>query len=186
MPPLPMLADPLKDDRVAIRDTAERDIPEILIAYEDDPELHIRLGQERPPSGAQLGSRAENEPANRAAGSHATLTILERPSDDFRGEIYVHHLDWDNARAELAIWLAPQARGRGLAAAALRLVAVWLLTDCDLHRVQILTEQSNQAMIRAAEAAGFKAEGVLRAYTRERGARPDVAVLSRVREDLRP
>src|SRR6516164_7166506 len=56
MSPFPRLADPLTDGQVVLRDYAERDIPEILIAYQDDPRLHQRLGQNRPPSGAELGS----------------------------------------------------------------------------------------------------------------------------------
>jgi len=77
MPPLPLLKEPLDDGVVALRDFAERDIPEILIAYEDDDNLHERMGLQRPPSGAQLGRRAETEAADRLAGAYATLTVLE-------------------------------------------------------------------------------------------------------------
>ena len=44
------------------------------------------------------------------------------------GQIRVEAVDWDHARAELTIWLAPQARGRGLGRNALRLAGEWLLT----------------------------------------------------------
>ena len=56
-----------------------------------------------------------------------TLTIVGSGSDVCVGQINVHHVDWDNARAELGIWVAPRARGKGLARTALRLVATWLL-----------------------------------------------------------
>lgn len=184
MPSLPTLDEPLRDEHVVLRDGAERDIPEILIAYQDDPQLHIRMGQERPPSGAQLGRWAEDEPAERGAGTHATLAILEPGSDACRGQINVHHLDWDHTRAEVGIWLAPQVRGKGIASRALRLASTWLLDGCGLERVEVLTEPDNRAMIRAAQAAGFKHEGLLRGYTRERGARVDNAVFSLVRADL--
>ncbi len=39
-------------------------------------------------------------------------------------------------------------------------------------------------MLRAAAAAGFQREGVLRGFLREQGARVDVAVLSLVQRDL--
>ena len=60
MPSIPELDKPL-DRRASWRcaTAAERDIPEILIAYQDDPELHMRLGLERPPSGAELGRQME-------------------------------------------------------------------------------------------------------------------------------
>ena len=181
---LPYLEKPLIAEQVVVRDAAERDIPEILIAYQDDPELHQRMGEDQPPSGAELGARTEHERADRALGTHATLTILEPGSDVCRGQIYVHHIDWEHARAELGIWLVPQARGRGLGRAALRLVAAWLSHDSGFQRVDILTAPDNLAMVRSAEAAGFLFEGVLRRYMRERGTRIDAAVLSILPSDL--
>jgi RimJ/RimL family protein N-acetyltransferase len=169
---------------VAVRPGAERDIPEILIAYQDDRELHTRMGQERPPSGAELGRLAERAKADRAGGRSLTLTILEPGSDACRGQIYVHNVDWENARAELGIWVAPGSRDRRLAQRALALVAPWLLRQGRLERVELRTEPSNERMIRSARAAGFSDEGTLRAYTREGGPRVDNAVLSMVRRDL--
>jgi RimJ/RimL family protein N-acetyltransferase len=178
VPAIPDLDRPLSNDRVSLRMFAERDIPEVLIAYQDDPELHLRLGEERPPSGAELGRYAERSEAARIAGDNITLTIVEPGHDECRGEVRVHNFDWDHGRAELGIWVAPQLRGRGMARAALRLVASWLFEACRLERVQLLTEPDNDAMIAAARAAGFTHEGVLRSYLRERGSRVDVAVLS--------
>jgi RimJ/RimL family protein N-acetyltransferase len=53
-----------------------------------------------------------------------------------------------------------------------------------MARVELLTEPENQPMIRAARAAGFVAEGVLRAYVRERDRRLDLAVMSLLPTDL--
>ena len=184
MPSLPELREPLGDGVVNVRAAAERDIPEVLIAYQDDPTLHLRMGRPGPPSGAELGMAAERADADRAGGRRLTLTILEPGDDTCRGQIYVHGVDWDNARAELGIWVVPERRRAGLGSRALALVAPWLLRETALERVQLLTEADNQAMIRAAEAAGFSYEGVLRGYTRERGRRVDNAVLSLVTRDL--
>jgi RimJ/RimL family protein N-acetyltransferase len=169
---------------VSVRLAAERDIPEVLIAYQDDPELHLRIGRERPPSGAELGRLAERADADRAAGRAITLTIVEAGADVCLGQVNVHHVDWDNFRVELGLWIAPRARGRGLARTALRLVARWLIEEVGFERVQVFTEPDNRSMLRVAEAAGLKREGTLRGYTRERGTRVDVAVLSLVRRDL--
>jgi RimJ/RimL family protein N-acetyltransferase len=184
MPAFPDLDEPLGDDRVRLRLAAERDIPEVLIAYQDDPELHLRLGRPRPPSGAELGRLAERAADDRAAGVGMTLTILGSGSDVCLGQVDVHHVNWDNARVELGVWVAPAARGRGLARTALRLVATWLLRDLGFQRVQLLAEPDNEPVIRAANAAGFQREGVLRGFLRERGARVDVVVLSLVLRDL--
>ena len=48
MRPLPLLAEPLTDGQVVLRDYAERDIPEILIAHQDDPRMHLLTGEDRP------------------------------------------------------------------------------------------------------------------------------------------
>jgi [ribosomal protein S5]-alanine N-acetyltransferase len=184
MSSFPTLAQPLTDGQIALRDYAERDIPEILIAYQDDPRLHVLRGEDRPPSGAELGSRAEREPAARAAGERATLTILEAGSDTCRGQVAVLEADWDNRRAELAVWVVPQVRGRGLGSRALKLAGRWLLETGRLDRLELLAEPGNEAAIAAAGTAGFTREGVLRGYQRKRGKRVDMVVLSLIPADL--
>jgi RimJ/RimL family protein N-acetyltransferase len=184
MPAFDDLVEPLRGERVALRFVSERDIPETLIAHQDDPQLHIQLGHDRPPSGAELGRRAEQAPAERAAGVRAALAILAAGSEELRGQIDVHGVDWEHQRASLGIWVAPGSRRRGLAGDALRLVGGWLFSANGLRRVQLLTEPDNEPMLRAARAAGFTEEGVLRSYGRERGVRVDLAVLSLISSDL--
>ncbi len=180
----PLLAESLTDGEVVLRDYAERDIPEILIAHQDDARMHLLRGEDRPPSGAELGRAAEREAADRAIGERATLTILEPGDDVCRGQIRVHPVDWDQSRAEVGIWLAPQVRGRGIGRGALRLVGAWLLGPCGLARVELLAEPDNAPMIRAAHAAGFTREGVLREYVRKRGQGVDIVIMSLIREDI--
>jgi RimJ/RimL family protein N-acetyltransferase len=183
MPSIPELERLLTDGRVELRDAAERDIPEILIAHQDDPALHERLGLRRSPTGADLGREMEEESGERAAGAGARLTILESGSDEFRGRVRVHHVDWGQARAELAVWVVPQARGRGLAAASLRLASRWLF-DCGLQRIGILTEPGNRAMLATARSAGFVEEGLLRRYYLDSGGRRDMISFSLLPADL--
>ncbi|MEO8966955.1 MAG: GNAT family N-acetyltransferase [Solirubrobacteraceae bacterium] len=182
----PDLTAPLRSAGAELRFATERDIPEILIAHQDDPLLYLRLGLERPPSGAELGRRSDTEAALRHAGDQVRFTILTPGSDVCRGQLHVHRVDWDDRRAEAGIWVAPQARGRGLAPAALRLAGAWLFDRCGLARLELLTEPDNAAMIAAARGAGLTEEGVLHAYLRERGRRLDVAVLSLLPADLDP
>lgn len=186
MPAIPPLPQPIWDGRVGLRFTEQRDIPEILIAHQDDPQLHVRLGMERPPSGADLGSELEDAPRRRAEGNRANFAILEAPLQRCRGELYVHGIDWEQTRASVGIWIAPRDRSRGLARGALRLAGRWLFDGWGLERLALLTDPDNDAMVRAALAAGFVYEGLLRSYGRERGRRCDMALLSLLPGDLEP
>lgn len=177
--------EPLSDGRIALRLSAERDIPEVLIAYQDDSRMHISLGERRPPSGAELGRGMEQAADDLKDGLAVRLTITEAGSDECAGQVIVDGFDWENARAELRIWVAPQLRGKGVASSALRLLAPWLLRACGLERVALLTEPGNEPMLRAARAGGFVEEGLLREYAREGRKRIDMVVLSVVSGDLR-
>jgi len=183
MPAIPEPTEPLSDGHVSLRLSAERDIPEILIAHQDDPRLAASLGLEHPPSGAQLGREIEEAPASRAAGAAVSLTIVEPGADECRGQVRADRFDWEHAHADLGIWVAPDARGRGVGSHALALGAAWLIDACSLERVQLLAPPDNEPAIRAALAAGFAREGTLRSHTVRGGARIDLAVLSRVASD---
>jgi len=184
MSSFPLIDEPLTDDAVVLRDYAERDIPEILIAHQDDPRMHLLMGDDRSPTGAELGRAAEREAADRAIGERATLTILEPGSDTCRGQIRVYPVDWDQSRAEIGIWLAPQFRRRGLGRRALRLAGEWLLGPCGLARIELFAEPDNAPMLHAAQAAGFVREGILREYLRKRGTGVDVVIMSLISEDV--
>jgi RimJ/RimL family protein N-acetyltransferase len=135
MPSLPSLDTPLTDGTVTLRLSAQRDIPEVLIAYQDDPSLHVSLGEPRPPSGAALGRRAELALQERLGGGSLVLTILEGEGDMCRGEVRLREVDWPGGRVELSVWVAPGSRGRGLASRARGLAGEWLAATCGLDAV---------------------------------------------------
>jgi RimJ/RimL family protein N-acetyltransferase len=135
MPSFPDLDAPLSDGQVTLRPAAERDIPEVLIAYQDDPGLHVALGERRPPSGAALGRRTELAVHERLTGRSMVLTILESDVDLCRGEVRIGGVDWELGRTEVSVWVAPDRRGRGLGRRAHRLASGWLQAYCRLEAV---------------------------------------------------
>jgi RimJ/RimL family protein N-acetyltransferase len=132
MPSFPGLEQPLSDGVVSVRRSAERDIPEVLIAYQDDRGLHLALGEDRPPSGAALGRRAELAELDLLEGRAMTFTVLRAGSDICRGEVRVSDVDWERRRADLRVWVAPAIRRQGIGSAAHALVREWLRRECGL------------------------------------------------------
>jgi RimJ/RimL family protein N-acetyltransferase len=184
MPSFPRLSEPLSGDGVRLRLAAERDIPEILIAHQDDPQLFAQLRMLRPPSSAELGRRTELADTERALGARLWLTILAPGSDECRGQIDVRDAELHYGRADLDIWVAPEHRHRGLGSAALALAGRWLIGEVGLARVQLFIEPGSGPMLATAAKAGFMREGVLRAYWRARDGRRDAEAWSLVTRDL--
>jgi RimJ/RimL family protein N-acetyltransferase len=137
MPTIPDLPERLGDELVELREIAEWDIPEVLIAHQDDRDLHRRLGLSRPPSGAQLGSEVERAQDERLAGSSVKLTIVEHGENDCRGRIEVDGFDWEQGSATMRVWVAPQVRGRGYEQHAVALASQWLFTGVGLRRLTV-------------------------------------------------
>jgi RimJ/RimL family protein N-acetyltransferase len=69
-------------------------------------------------------------------------------------------------------WVAPAARGRGLAGQALRLAAPWAAIYLGLHRQELVHDLANVASCRTAIAAGFETDVVLAAGARYRDGTP--------------
>jgi RimJ/RimL family protein N-acetyltransferase len=135
MASFPTLSTPLSDGQITLRAAAERDIPEVLIAYQDDRALHIALGEARPPSGAALGRRAELAQSERLAGRSVVLTIAEPDTDLCLGEVRIGEVDWQRGRAELRVWVVPSRRGESLGRRAHQLATGWLEAYCGLAAV---------------------------------------------------
>jgi RimJ/RimL family protein N-acetyltransferase len=96
--------------------------------------------------------------ARRAAG--LALDLVVAVEDTVAGEVGLRNLDPDRRRAEIGWWIAPAHRGRGLATAAVRLLAGWALgPPCDLAQVWARIEVGNAASARVAAGAGFRRLG---------------------------
>lgn len=125
----------LTSPEIELRPISAWDIPEILIAHQDDRRLAVDLGLERPPSGAQLGREVEDGPADWAAGT-LKLTLVEPGSDDCRGRLVIEAIDLEHGTARATIWVAPDRRGRGLARAAFGLAGDWLARSSGIQQLQ--------------------------------------------------
>ena len=168
----------LRGERVVLRDLTPADFDPWVQAFSDDPQLLRDIGMEEAPTRSELRRRLRGEPGRRARGEAVDLVIADRGTDAFCGQLILHSFHWAHRRAEVGFFLAPQARGGGRAAEALRLATDWALRGLGLIRVGLATAPWNGPTMRLAERCGFTAEGVLRAYTHEFGERIDNHVYS--------
>jgi ribosomal-protein-alanine N-acetyltransferase len=111
------------------------------------------------------------ESERRLRGLALDLVISPFDGDIVWGEVGLRGFDAAIRRAEIGWWVAPEARGRGVAAAAVDLVATWALAEpLGLRQVWARIDPDNAASSRVAAAAGFRLLG--RAAGGEVWARP--------------
>ena len=118
----------------------------------------------------------------REDGTRAGFAIVDREGR-FLGLAALVTIDREAREAEAGYIVSPEARGRGVAARALRLLGDWALSELELERLELRITAENTASIRVAERCGFVREGVLRSVHFKQGVRTDVAVYSRLRSD---
>lgn len=111
----------------------------------------------------------------------ASFAVVDAATDRVLGSMSRPPLD--GHRASFGYWLAPEARGRGVATRALRLIVDWTLATTDAIRLELYTDLDNPASGRVAEKSGFVREGIRRAWEIGRDGHPiDVIFYVRIRE----
>jgi RimJ/RimL family protein N-acetyltransferase len=115
-----------------------------------------------------------------ATGPSAHFAIVDPATDRLLGAISRHGLA--GHRAMFGYWLARDARGRGVATRALRLIVDWTAATTAIIRFELYTDVDNERSGRVALRAGFEPEGVRRAWSLDRDKRPiDAAFYIRIR-----
>jgi ribosomal-protein-alanine N-acetyltransferase len=149
----------LQDSRRGVRLRPWRDDPAdvaALVAAWHDPLVvaHNPVPRDVSPDAARRWIAGDAE--RRARGLALDLVIAPVDGDDVWGEVGLHGLDRATGRAEVGWWLAAEARGHGLAAAALNLLATWALSPpLGLRQVWARIDAANRPSAHAAAAAGF-------------------------------
>jgi RimJ/RimL family protein N-acetyltransferase len=173
---LPVSAPRLDDGVVTLRLPGERDLAAIERGIHD-PDVIRAFGH--PSLSAEQVLELNRGRWDR--GEAATFAICDE-ADECIGHVFVN-LSAER-RGSVGYWLLPEARGKGLATRAVRLVSRWALRDVGLGRLGLLTEPSNLGSLRVAERSGFHREGLLRSYAEIDGRRVDYACFSLLPGDL--
>jgi RimJ/RimL family protein N-acetyltransferase len=117
----------------------------------------------------------------RLDGSLLHLVIGDRVDETYLGEAMLAL--GDHGVGEVGCCVVPAARGRGIATETVRSLTDWAIEALGLGRVQVFVATVNPVALRLAERAGYRHEGVLRAYWEGADGRLDVVLLSRLPGD---
>ena len=117
-------------------------------------------------------------------GTRAGFAILDGEGS-FLGFAAVVDFDAEGNQGEIGYVTAREARGKGVAQRALRLVTGWALDEAGLERVELHIDPKNPASLRVAERCGYVREGVLRSLHLKEGERSDTVIYSMLPTDPR-
>ena len=129
----------------------------------------------------QAAAWIDRQHARWTDGIGFSFAVADATDDQALGTIGLHLHDLGEGRATAGYAVAPRARGRGVATAALTALTAFAWSVPGLHRVALHVEPWNTASLRTAERSGYLREGVLRSYTVIGGSRCDMVLLAAVR-----
>jgi RimJ/RimL family protein N-acetyltransferase len=171
------------DDLVALRPWRADDAPALAVACDDPDVQRWTLVPDRyTESDAEAFIAYATESLERGASVEVAMVAPADPRA-LLGSIGLLNIDWDREQAEVGYWTAAHARRRGVATRAVGLLSVWAFAELPLTRLHLTPFAANTASQRVAERAGYRREGLLRAYYRSKTGLEDVVMLSRLRDD---
>ncbi|MCI4067092.1 GNAT family N-acetyltransferase, partial [Micromonospora sp. R77] len=158
LPDLP--AGRLTDGVVTLRRLAPDDA-DALYRLHTLPEVVANRVPPAPPTRDWAERRCHLAEHHWLAGRAADLAVLDATTGGFAGGCALFYDEPSTGQAMLGYSLLPEARGRGFASRAVRLVTDWAF-DIGLARLWAGTREENVASRRVLEKAGFRREGLLR------------------------
>jgi len=173
----------LADDEVRLRLPEMRDVDAITDACQD-PDIPRFTRVPSPYGRHDAVEHVARAAANWRAGSDAVFIVADAGDDTLLGSIGLMRIDATRTVAEIGYWVAREARRRGIATRAVRLVSRWATLDLGIQRVELMTRLENVASQGVALAAGFTREGVLRSYATLGCGVSDVVMFSLLPGDL--
>jgi RimJ/RimL family protein N-acetyltransferase len=121
--------------------------------------------------------------AGRREGTREAFAIVERDDGRFLGIAVAPEIDHAARTAELGYVVAAEARGRGVATDALRLLTEWAFSELGMQRLELLIAVANEGSKRVAARCGYVREGVLRSHHFKGELRGDTEIWSRLPSD---
>ncbi|WP_017977213.1 GNAT family N-acetyltransferase [Actinopolyspora halophila] len=186
MAPLSFPRPPLVDEVVALRPWRRADIPQKVAGFSDPLCLRFSWPLTERFTEAHVRRSLEDEERERLNGKALNFAVVDVAArEHVLGGAEFHDVDRARSCAGVGYWLAPHARGRGLAARTVRLLAGWGFERLALARLELTCAPDNTASQRVAERCGFTREGVLRSHLPFQGGRRDTVMYGLLPGELR-
>jgi RimJ/RimL family protein N-acetyltransferase len=141
---------PPRDDRVTLREWRAADVSAIAAASAD-PGIQ-KFNPVLAPYGRAGAERfLATAPADALRGDAFSFCAADPASSAVLGGVGLFHLDVGARSAEIGYWTAPWARRRGVALAAVQLLAAWAFAAFGLARIVMDIDAANTPSLRLAE-----------------------------------
>jgi len=156
---VPLTVPVLHDDTIVLRPPEAGDAAAITAAVQD-PDIPRFTMVPSPYTVDDALVYIEACAARWSSGNAAPFVIIDAATGTLLGSIGLHDLGAAATGPNVGYWVAAEARGRGVATRALRLIARWALEDLALARLEVYVFVENDRSQRVAARAGFTREGI--------------------------
>lgn len=182
---LPTVQPELAGPGIRLRPWRRDDVPAMVAACQDPMTVHYTSIPADFTEDDALSLIYRKYPAGYESGTAAAFAVVDAVDDTLLGFGGLVRLALLPKRAEVGYWVAPSARGRGVAVAATGVLVAWAF-ELGFERLELLAEPDNEGSLVVAQRSGFRVEGVLREYSEIRGARRDLVMHSLLRREWDP
>ena len=169
---------------VILRPFRDTDV-EMLRELSTDPYLPL-IGSLPPHATAQQAQEfIERQHQRLPSGAGFSFCVAADTDDHALGTAGLWIAALPEGRATAGYAVAPSARGRGVAAKALRALTEFGWTIPELMRIELYVEPWNTGSIKVAESADFRREGLLRSHQPVGDRRADMLLYAQLRPEVR-
>ena len=167
----------MSDDQIILRPVTVDDLG-FTRAVRNDPEVNtLALGRRFPIT--EVGEQRWFEGLGQGAfPSEATFIVAAEQSDEPRGLVSIHGIDWINRTAWFGIWIAPEHQGHGIGTRATELAIAYAKDRIELRRLKLQVLADHAVAVGIYTAAGFREEGRLVGEVLIAGTAHDVLLLA--------
>jgi [ribosomal protein S5]-alanine N-acetyltransferase len=175
--PISFPVEGLTDGVVRLRLLTDADLPRVVEAVQD-PEIPRWTRVPSPYGEDDARQFRRMTSTGIEAGTDLAALIVSAEGDELLGAAGIHGIDPETGRCSAGYWVAASARGRGVAARALRLLCAHAFHELGVKRIELWIDPQNKPSLGVAHSVGFTREGLLRSFMPIRGERRDMLMYS--------